>query len=58
MKHSELVKLLKDSGDYVTDIEYGQCDDFIGFVYARNYKYDNDEFQIQFAIPIQSEEEL
>lgn len=56
MKHEDLVELVKESGDYCGDIKYGQCDEFIGFVYVRNYKYDNDEFQQAFPIPLQSSE--
>ena len=56
MKHEDLVDLVKESGDYCGDIKYGQCDEFIGFVYVRNYKYENDEFQQAFAVPLQSEE--
>lgn len=57
MKHDDLVALVKDSGDYITDLRLGHDDNFLGFVYVKNYKYDSYELQNQFAIPIQSEEQ-
>lgn len=56
MKFSELVKLAKDNNVYAGDIEFGPNDDFIGFVYFKNNKYqDSEELAIQFAVPIQAE---
>lgn len=57
MKFSELVKLAKDNNVYAGDIEFGPNDDFIGFVYFKNSKYqDSEELAIQFAVPIQAEQ--
>ena len=55
MKHDDLVALVKDSGDYVDDIKFTPDREFIGLVYVKNYKYQN-ECQWHFPVAICSEE--
>lgn len=56
MKFNELVTFAKDNDIYAGDIEFGQDNDFIGFVYMKSNKFsDSEELSNHFAVPVIAE---